>query len=154
MWMSKDALRVLSDECTALEQAKTLTQLEQARLIELRRVIATADTEPRPDDGLVEVGMEVTVRFGDGSGETFLLSAHPVAGYPTVSPSSPLGTAISGAYVGARVSFSSPTGTPLDIAIISARPHEPIIPPGRELLTKPRVDAHRQMHTARQASSQ
>lgn len=122
--MTTSALRELEAERDELEApGRELTQIEQARLIELRELIAGADTSPKPDDGLVEPGMRVTVRFGDGSTEDFLLTNRSVESVQTVSLDSPIGSAINGHYVGDEVAFATPTGAEQKISITAATPH-------------------------------
>ena len=62
--------------------------------------------EAPPDDGIVEPGMQVTVRFPDGEESTFVLGSREVAGVDhsvdidVYSPQSPLGRAVNGKRVG------------------------------------------------------
>lgn len=122
--MTPRALRELEAERDELESpGRDLTQLEQARLIELRELIAGADTSPKPDDGLVEPGMRVTVRFADGSSEEFLLTNRSLDDMQTVSLDSPIGAAINGHHVGDEVTFTTPTGASQAITITAAIPH-------------------------------
>lgn len=124
MWMTAGALRELEAERDELENAgRELSQLEQARLIELRELIAGADTSPKPDDGLVEPGMRITVAFSDGSTEEFLLSNRSIDDLQTVSLDSPIGSAINGHHVGDEVTFTTPTGASQAITITAATPH-------------------------------
>ena len=124
MWMTASALRELEAEQAELENAgRELSQLEQARLIELRALIAGADTSAKPDDGLVEPGMRVTVRFRDDSEEEFLLSNRTVDDAQTVSLDSPIGSAINGHHVGDEVSYTTAAGATQAITITAVTPH-------------------------------
>lgn len=124
MWMTAGALRELQAERADLEGNEgDLDQFEQARLIELRELIAGADTTPKPDDGLVEPGMRVSVTFADGSSEDFLLTNRAVADVQTVSMDSPIGEALNGHHVGDEVSFVTPTGARQTVTITAATPH-------------------------------
>lgn len=123
MWMTQTALDALMAELSHLENARELSQGDQARAIELRRQIAEADTSEKPDDGLVEPGMRITVRFDDEAEESFLLTDRDAPGERTVSPGSPIGAAINGRVVGDVVTYSAPSGAPLTVSILGATPH-------------------------------
>lgn len=126
VWMTPAVLQRLQDELTGLDHATTDT--EQARALELRELIRRAEVGSPPDDGLVEPGMTVTVRFErDGSETTFLLGSRDLSGLdPDVdievySPTSPLGASITGRYVGDEVTFAAPSGEQR-ITVLSAKP--------------------------------
>lgn len=65
-----------------------------------------------PDDGVVELGMEVTVRYDDGDVETFLLAHDEDRTRSTMvcSPDSPLGRALLDARQGEHVTYLLPHG--------------------------------------------
>ena len=99
-----------------------------ARALQLRTLLRSAQVGRMPDDGLVEPGMVVTVRFAaDGSETTFLLGSRDLAALDPdlemdlYSPTSPLGGAITGRYVGDTVSYTAPSGAQ-EITIVSAVP--------------------------------
>lgn len=126
VWMTPAVLQRLQDELTGLDHATTDT--EQARALELRELIRRAEVGSPPDDGLVEPGMTVTVRFErDGSETTFLLGSRDLSGLdPDVdievySPTSPLGASITGRYVGDEVTFAAPSGEQR-ITVLAAKP--------------------------------
>lgn len=127
VWMTAAVLQRLRDELSELE-SHPVTPDEQVRIRELRELIRQAEVDRKPDDGLVEPGMQVTVRFEPGdTTTTFLLGSRELFGLdPSVdidvySPTSPLGSAIVGRYVGDEVSYAAPKGEQR-ISIVSAVP--------------------------------
>ena len=83
--------------------------------------------ETPPDDGVVEPGMKVTIRFvGDSETETFLLGAREMddEGIEVYSPQSPMGKAIHGASKGDTVTYTAPNGRALKVEILEAKPFE------------------------------
>ena len=115
VWMTEAARERLVDELARLEQAGD--DADAARIRELRETLRRAEVERKPDDGLVEPGMTVTVRFErDGEVATFLLGSRELARLdPEVeldvySPTSPLGAAIAGRHVGDSVGYAAPSG--------------------------------------------
>ena len=125
VWMTPDALKALQAELAGLT-ADAADESTQARVLELRELIRRAEVGTKPDDGLVEAGMRITVRFHrDDSVETFLLgSRNLVRGgdIEVYSPTSPLGAAIDGHRVGDDVSFAAPNGATLTVTIVAATP--------------------------------
>ncbi|MFS0866329.1 GreA/GreB family elongation factor [Microbacterium sp. 179-B 1A2 NHS] len=127
IWMTEAALAALQEELARLEAAP---QEEAApRLVEVRDLIRRAETGAKPDDGLVEPGMTVTVRFaGDDQAETFLLGERAL--FQTVgdteldvySPESPLGGALLGHHVGDTVRYTAPNGRELEVTVVAAAP--------------------------------
>jgi transcription elongation factor GreA len=108
------------------EQSKT-----EARISQLEDMLRRAKVGEKPkDDGIVEPGMQVTVRFAEGDSETFLLGAREMLAADTsvdmsvYSPQSPLGLAIVGRAVGEVATFKA--GNPrlgdVTVEIIDARP--------------------------------
>lgn len=124
VWMTPAARRRLEDELAAL-QDEALTPVNVARIVQLRGLLRNAETEPKPDDGLVEPGMLVTVRFaGEDSTTTFLLGHREVAvvdDVDVVSPASPLGRAITGKLVGDTATFTGPTREQ-QVSVVAAVP--------------------------------
>lgn len=125
VWMTPKALRALQDELDALSRTGAEAS---ARGREIRKLIDRAEVAAKPDDGLVEAGMQVTVRFDDAGREaTFLLGSRALAELdPSVavdvySLDSPLGEAILGSRVGSTVTFTPPAGQQR-VSILSAVP--------------------------------
>lgn len=130
IWMTLAAKRRLEAELADLENLADADADTQVRIRELRHVLRNAEVDQKPDDGLVEPGMRVSVQFErDGSRAEFLfgdrsLSAlDPALDTEVYSPTSPLGSAINGHYVGDTVAYESPGGQQ-QITIISAAPFE------------------------------
>lgn len=124
VWMPAATLDSLTIELTALEKRRdSLTLAESERLAECRSLVRAADTQTKPNDGVVEPGMVVTVRFGATEGvQTFLFADRSVLDESRVlSPRSPLGQALSGRRVGETVAYSAPGGS-LIVEIVSAEP--------------------------------
>jgi len=125
VWMTAAALSALEAE---LAEVTAQEDADAGRIAQLRDLIRRADTSDKPDDGLVEPGMTVAVRFADGSDETFLLGSRTaVSGDEGVeldvySAESPLGLAIIGHVVGDAVTYTAPNGRELEVTIISAVP--------------------------------
>ncbi|HPU14063.1 MAG TPA: transcription elongation factor GreA [Aeromicrobium sp.] len=107
------------------EQGKTVARIE-ALEDKLRR----AEVGDAPaDDGMVEAGMKVTIRFvGDTDTETFLLGARELLSLDSsvdldiYSPTSPLGVAIMGKYAGESASYATPNGKMVEVEIVEAKP--------------------------------
>lgn len=131
VWMTQAALASLVEELETLKNAAVSDDLSRARVLELADLIARAEVGSKPDDGLVEPGMRVTVRFdtaaGDGDLLTFILGDRTLVGLDdsldveVFSPSSPLGAAINGRHVGDSVTLSSPKA-PRPLTILEAAP--------------------------------
>ncbi|MBO0981225.1 GreA/GreB family elongation factor [Microbacterium sp. SD291] len=125
--MTADTLVALEAERATLEANESaLSQSQLARLLDVRRAIQEADTTPKPNDGLVEDGMLVTVEFDDGESETFVLVERELGGgIRTVSVSSPIGRALAGRRAGDVVDYSTPSGARLRATITAATPYSP-----------------------------
>jgi transcription elongation factor GreA len=100
----------------------------EARIRQLEDMLRKAQVgETPPDDGIVEPGMTVTVRFvGDTDTEEFLFGAREMADlHPELtvySPQSPMGQAINGRRRGDAVDFVAPNGKELKVEIVDAVP--------------------------------
>jgi transcription elongation factor GreA len=98
--------------------------------LQLEAMLASARVGETPKDGgVVDAGMEVTVRFsGDDEPETFLLGAREVLARHTeddlrvYSPQSPLGSAILGKKPGESATFTAPNGKQVSVEIVAAKP--------------------------------
>lgn len=99
----------------------------KARIREIHELLSTAPatTTFPPDDGVVEPGMVVTVRY-DGSDEveTFLLGVRRAEdnGIEVYSPHSPLGQALLGATPGADREYLLPNGARQRVTVVAAAP--------------------------------
>ena len=129
VWMTPAALERLETELAELSRpGRTLTDTEQARATELRAMVRNAEVGLKPDDGLVEPGMRITVRFDDDAEPTsFLLGSRELAGLDesvdldVYSPTSPLGSAITGSYVGDAVTYQAPNRA-VQVTVLEAVP--------------------------------
>lgn len=107
------------------EQGKT-----KARIDQLEAMLRKAEVGEKPaDDGLVEAGMIVTIRFaGDDDTEQFLLGSRELLSMDSsveidvYSPTSPLGAALQGKKVGDTVSYDAPNGTSISVEVVAAKP--------------------------------
>jgi len=99
----------------------------EARIRQLTTMLASAVIGvPEVDAGTVAVGQVVTVRFADGEEERFLLASREEAAHAAIdvySPSSPLGAAVTGARVGAEVTYDLPTGRQVTVTVTAVEPH-------------------------------
>lgn len=106
---------------------------QEARIRQLQGLLQRAKVGETPqDDGLVEPGMIVEIRFeGDDETETFLLGSRELLALDdsvdieVYSPQSPLGEAITGQKTGDTVSYATPNGTEIAVTIVSAKPYVP-----------------------------
>ncbi|MCW2829702.1 MAG: transcription elongation factor GreA [Aeromicrobium sp.] len=107
------------------EQGKT-----KARIDQLESMLRRAEVGEKPaDDGLVEAGMIVTIRFGGDSGtEQFLLGSRELLSMDSsveidvYSPTSPLGAAILGKKKGDTAEYETPNGKTISVDIVDAKP--------------------------------
>lgn len=128
VWLTPAALQRLRDELTDLTAHVEPDDSQRVRIAELKDLIARAEATAKPDDGLVEAGMRVTVRFeDDGSITEFVLGSRALLGLDesldmaVFSPESPLGAAIDGKYVGDTATVAAPVGDRA-LTIIAATP--------------------------------
>ncbi len=98
----------------------------EARIVQLEDMLSRARVgETPPDDGIVEAGMKVTVRFAGSDEETFLLGAREMGDsvdMQVFSPQSPLGSAILGKRAGEQATYRAPNGRDVTVEITSAKP--------------------------------
>ncbi|MGZ5408025.1 MAG: transcription elongation factor GreA [Aeromicrobium sp.] len=107
------------------EQGKT-----EARIRQLEEMLRRAEVgQRRADDGLVESGMIITIRFkGDTDTESFLLGSRDLLGRDSAvdvsvySPESPLGAAILGKSKGDSAKYEAPNGNNVTVEIVDAKP--------------------------------
>ncbi len=107
------------------EQGKVEAQIRKLQdMLRRARVGATP-----ADDGIVEPGMKVTIRFqGDDDTETFVLGSRELLSLDSsvdlevYSPESPLGHAISGKRKGDKASYAAPNGRKVSVEIVDAVP--------------------------------
>jgi transcription elongation factor GreA len=102
---------------------------QEARIRQLEDMMRRAEVgETPPDDGVVEPGMVVTVDFGGGDTEKFLLGARENLSegdtLDVYSPESAMGAAINGKSKGDQVSYTAPTGKELSVTIVDAEPYK------------------------------
>jgi transcription elongation factor GreA len=128
VWLTPAALQRLRDELANLTDGRDINDDQRARVAELSTLIARAEASSKPDDGLVEPGMRVTVTFDDdGSTAEFIFGSRTLLGLDdsldvaVYSPESPLGAAIAGKYVGDTVTVSAPAGE-RSLTIVQAVP--------------------------------
>ncbi|HET7668176.1 MAG TPA: transcription elongation factor GreA [Mycobacterium sp.] len=99
----------------------------EARIRQLRQLLDSAKVGEAPaDDGIVEPGMVVTVRYdGDDDTLTFLLGSREDGGKPidVYSPNSPLGSALLGKKVGDTASYELPNGNKASVTVVDAKPY-------------------------------
>lgn len=117
-WVTPEAHRRLVDELDALAaRGEDIEARDRARMVELRAILDTVEVGTRPDDGLVESGMHVTVHaVTDGAETVFVLGDRELLGHDlgddvtVLSVRSPLGAAVDGRHVGDEVTFTTPRG--------------------------------------------
>ena len=127
IWLTQAAHDRLQAELTELTANATPDSDAVARVVELRATLRRAEVGDKPDDGLVEPGMTVTVLFGgDSDPTTFLLAQRGIADSDSdldiYSPTSPLGQAITGKYPGDAFQYTAPSGTEVRGSIVAAAP--------------------------------
>ena len=133
VWMTQQAKDRLLAELAELSAPHigsgsadiTEQQARQARIHQIHDLLSVAVVgEDPPDDGVAEPGMVLTVRYGDGDTETFLLGVRDEHGELEVySPQSPLGKAITGARPGEQRSYQVPSGTSVTVTLLDAVPY-------------------------------
>lgn len=129
VWMTAGTYERLQAELQALTApGASSDDAALSRAVELRDLLNRAQTGQMPDDGLVEPGMLVTVQFEDDKseltfvlGDRILLTLDESLDVPVYSPTSPLGAAINGSYVGDHTVVSAPRGD-RRLTVIEARP--------------------------------
>ena len=102
---------------------------QEARVRQLEDMLRRAEVGETPaNDGVVEPGMVVTVDFGGGDTEKFLLGARENLNegddLDVYSPQSAMGAAIYGKSKGDKVSYTAPNGKDLSVTIVDAEPYK------------------------------
>ncbi|MGW2747806.1 GreA/GreB family elongation factor [Streptomyces sp. NPDC001450] len=99
-----------ADEADQLRRADELDRLD-ARISEIATRLRQAADAGRPPTDVVGVGSTVTVRFEDGTEETFHIGAMADVVDPAlITADSPLGHALLGHRAGDSVSYRAPEG--------------------------------------------
>ena len=101
---------------------------QEARIRQLEDMLRKAEVGETPsNDGVVEPGMVVTIDFGGGDTEKFLLGARENLSegdeLDVYSPQSAMGAAINGHAKGDTVTYTAPTGKDLSVTIVDAEPY-------------------------------
>lgn len=81
---------------------------------------------PEVPDGEVHVGRVVTVDFGTGDTDTYLIGSAEEASHSTISvisPTSPLGQALIGKRIGDEVSYELPNGRIANVVLVDVQNH-------------------------------
>ena len=137
VWLTQDAHDRLTQElATLLAQRENgggetdVSEQEQReiRIRQLQDVIRNSVIHEPPDDGVVEAGMVLTVRYeGEDDTETFLMADRAGVILDTnlevCSPQSPLGRALIGAVPGEQREYRTPDGIRMRVSVLKAVPH-------------------------------
>ena len=100
---------------------------QEARIRQLEDLLRSAKVGEAPtEDGVAGPGMLVTVRFDDDDEtEKFLIGSREEAmagDLEVYSSASPLGKALTGARVGERREYQTPTGKTMHVSLVEATP--------------------------------
>jgi transcription elongation factor GreA len=100
----------------------------EARIRQLTQLLRDAKVgePPAAQAGVAGPGMVVTVRFGDGEEETFLIGSREEAAVSDItvySAQSPLGLALTGAKPGDSVTYTAPNGRAITVDLVDAKPY-------------------------------
>lgn len=99
---------------------------QESRIRQLQDLLRNSEVGEAPaDDGVVEPGMVVTIRYDDGDTEQFLLGSREIAATTALtvySPDSAMGAAITGHTSGESVTYTAPSGKSIEVEIVSATP--------------------------------
>lgn len=139
-WLSRQGCEQVRDELNRLllayrsadyhhndPAARERREWQEGRIRQLQEILLTADVgAQRPDDGVAEPGMVLTVRYDDEDDtETFLLAtrgAHVHETMEVYSPDSPLGRAIWGAKENDTRDYLLPDGSTMRVTLVHATP--------------------------------
>lgn len=128
-WLTQSAHDRLTTELDSLQRARRLpaTATESAeadsRINHLVALLRTAQVHSPEDDGIVEPGMLVEAEIA-GEPQKFLIGSREIehGDLDVFSVESPLGTAIYGKVPGDTFSYVAPSGSVIEVTIVSARP--------------------------------
>jgi transcription elongation factor GreA len=100
----------------------------EARIRQLTQILreAKVGTPPGADEGVAGPGMVVTVSYGPGDEETFLIGSREEAAVTDMtvySAQSPLGQALTGAKAGDTVTYDAPNGKKISLELLEAVPY-------------------------------
>lgn len=128
-WVPPSVLARMTEELATLAAEPTPDAETLDRVRVLRETLRRAEASEKPDDGVVEPGMLVTVVFADDThattfllGSRGLIATEPTIGVDVYSPASPLGRALTGAVVGDTVRYRAPSGRDVAVRITRAKP--------------------------------
>lgn len=98
----------------------------EGRIRQLTQILRNAQigTPPNADEGIAGPGMVVTVSYGPGDEETFLIGSREeaaVADITVYSAQSPLGRALTGAKPGDTVTYEAPNGKQISLELKDAK---------------------------------
>ncbi|MEU6546225.1 GreA/GreB family elongation factor [Streptomyces sp. NPDC046859] len=111
----------LADAADELQRANDLRRID-ARITDLTARLDTTGTADPPRDDRVGVGSTVTVRFADGSQETFQVGETTVGSDGSlVTVDSPLGRALLGHEPGDTVHYRTPGGSQSAVVVSLGR---------------------------------
>jgi transcription elongation factor GreA len=129
IWLTPRAHAAVVAELEQLTRSAAPGPEAEVRILELKAVLRRAEVGDKPDDGLVEPGMTVTVTFdGDAEPTTFLLAQRgivttdPGIDMDVYPPTSPLGAAIAGKFPGDDFAYETPSGRTVGGRILAAEP--------------------------------
>ncbi|MEL4318393.1 GreA/GreB family elongation factor [Leifsonia sp. YIM 134122] len=132
IWLPPASLARLTEELAQLGSRFDPDQDTVDRMRDLRRTLRRAEASSKPDDGLVEPGMRVTVLVsGDAVPAVFLVGERklavldPAVAHDVLSPSSPLGAAVMGSHPGDTVTYVTPAGESRRVEVLAAVPYNP-----------------------------
>jgi transcription elongation factor GreA len=100
----------------------------EARIRQLTQLLREAKVgqPPAAEAGVAGPGMVVTVSFGDGDEETFLIGSREEAAVTDMtvySAQSPLGLALTGTKPGESVTYTAPNGREISVELVDVKPY-------------------------------
>jgi len=100
----------------------------EARIRQLTQLLRDAKVgqPPAADSGVAGPGMVVTVDYGDGDEETFLIGSREEAAVTDLtvySAQSPMGQALTGAKPGDAVTYTAPNGREISLKLKDVKPY-------------------------------
>lgn len=129
LWLTQAGHDRLILELERLQAEPADRAANEARIMEVKSILRRAEVSNKPDDGLVEPGMVISVLFaGDDEPTSFLLAQRDLEGghdaleLDVYSPSTPLGVSILGKYPADSFVYVTPSGKSVTGDIVSAVP--------------------------------